>query len=58
MDKSFDQQSSDIRPKTDPLGNLLQIYYIIMGRLTAWFVLTEEEKIGAGIYIGRMGEDE
>ena len=58
MDKSFDQQSSEIRSKTDLLGSLLQIYYLIMGRLTAWFVLTEEEKIGAGIYIGRMSEDE
>ena len=58
MDKSFDQQSSETRSKTDPLGSLLQMFFLIMGRLTAWFVLTEEEKIGAGIYIGRMGEDE
>lgn len=58
MDKSFDQQSSEARSKIDPLGSLLQIFYLIKGRLTAWFVLTEEEKIGAGIYIGRMGEDE
>lgn len=58
MDKSFDQQSSEAQSKIDPLGSLLQIFYLIMGRLTAWFVLTEEEKIGAGIYIGRMGEDE
>lgn len=44
MDKSFDQQSSEAQSKIDPLGSLLQIFYLIMGRLTAWFVLTEDRK--------------
>ncbi|MBN2044532.1 MAG: hypothetical protein JW757_05885 [Anaerolineales bacterium] len=58
MDNSYDRHNSETQAKTQSLGNLLQIWYAIKSRLVALFVLTEEEKIAAGIYIGRMGEDE
>lgn len=58
MDNSFDQNNSKTRLKTELLGSLLQIYYNIKSWLVASFVLTEEERIDAGIYIGRLRNDE
>jgi len=58
MDNSIDRHSSETQAKTEPLESLLQTCYVIVGRVVTWFVLTEEEKIAAGIYIGRMVEDE
>lgn len=58
MDNSFDQHCSKTQQKKELLGSLLQIYYNIKSWLVASFVLTEEEKIDAGIYIGRLRDDE
>ncbi|MCJ7715331.1 MAG: hypothetical protein MUO54_02260 [Anaerolineales bacterium] len=58
MDNSFDQLSIETQLKPTLLSSLLQIYHNIKGWLVASFVLTEEEKIDAGIYIGRVGEGE
>ena len=46
------------QPKTGLFGSLFQIYCTIKRWLVEWFVLTEEEKINAGIYIGHLGDDE
>jgi len=58
MDKSVDLLGSDRQQKTGFLCSLIQIYHNIKDWLAIWFVLTEEEKIAAGVYVGRMGEDE
>ena len=58
MDNSFDQQSSDIQSKLVILGSLKQIFDSILNWLVAPFMLTEEEKKGAGIYRERLGRDE
>jgi hypothetical protein len=57
MDNFFDHHSTDIQLKPQLLGSLLQYYYKIKGWLVAWFVVTEEEKIAAGIYLSRLGDD-
>ena len=58
MDNFFDQESTDTQLKPNLLCSLLQIYRNIKGWLVALFVLTEEEKIAAGVYIDRMGVGE
>ena len=58
MDKSVDQHNSDRQQKTGYSGSDLQIFQNIKAWLITWFVLTEEEKIAAGVYIGRRGKGE
>jgi hypothetical protein len=58
MDNSFDRHRIAIQSKAERLGSLLQVFNGILARLASWFVLTEEEKISAGISIGRMREDQ
>lgn len=58
MDNFFDQQSTETKLKPQLLGGLLQFYCNIKEWLVAWFVMTEEEKIAAGIYLGRLGDNE
>lgn len=58
MNNSVDQHSADRQLQTRYLGSALQIFQSIKAWLVTWFVLTEEEKIAAGVYVGRMGEDE
>jgi hypothetical protein len=58
MDNSFDRHSTVIQSKAERFGSLFRVFNGILARLASWFVLTEEEKISAGIYIGRMREDQ
>jgi hypothetical protein len=58
MDNLFDQQSTEAQHRPKLISSLLQIYQYIKGQLVAWLVLTEEEKIAVGVYIGRKGEGE
>jgi hypothetical protein len=58
MDNSFDQQKTKPRPKMRFSGNLPKIIENLINWISSPFLLTEEEKEQAGIYIGRIGEDD
>ena len=58
MEESFHLERDDIREKSSGFIILSTFFTTIINWLTAPFVLTEEEKQEAGIYIGRMGKDE
>ena len=58
MDNSFDQQGAEAQFRTIFSENLPKIIDNILNRMLRPFLLTEEEKKEAGIYIGRMGEGE
>lgn len=55
MDNPIDQFRSKTRRKITPLGSLLQNFSKMKKWLVASFVVTEEEKIDAGINIDRLG---
>lgn len=58
MDNSIDQQRAEAQSKTIFSVNLPKIIDNLLNRILSPFLLTEEEKQEAGIYIGRLGKDE
>lgn len=58
MEESFHQEKSDFKDKSYGFIILPTFFTTNINWLIAPFVLTEEEKQEAGIYIGRMGKDE
>jgi hypothetical protein len=58
MDNSIDQQRAGAQSKTIFSANLPKIIDNLLNRMLSPFLLTEEEKQEAGIYIGRLGEDD
>ena len=58
MDNSFEQQGVEAQSKTSFSVNLPKIIDNLLNRMLRPFLLTEEEKQEAGIYIGRLGKDE
>lgn len=58
MDNSIDQQRAEAQSKAIFSVNLPKIIDNLLNRILSPFLLTEEEKQEAGIYIGRLGKDE
>ncbi len=58
MDNSFDQYETEAQSKSNFPANLLKILGDGIDWILSPFLLTEEEKAEAGVYIGYMGEDE
>lgn len=58
MDNSFDQQTAEAQSKPFLQANLPKIIENVLNKLLRPFLLTDEEKQEAGIYIGRLGKDE
>ncbi|MCB2160736.1 hypothetical protein KQH40_01475 [bacterium] len=58
MGESSHQEWGDSKEKSSGLIMLSSFFAPIINWLVAPFMLTEEEKQEAGIYIGRLGKDE
>lgn len=58
MEESLDQQSADSKAKSSSSVILPTVFDTIINWVINPFLITEEEKQEAGIYIGRLGKDE
>lgn len=58
MDNSSDQQIAEVQSKTTISENLPKMIDHVLNWMLNPLLLTEEEKEDAGIYIGRLGEDD
>lgn len=56
MDTSVDQEEAKAQSRTFRPAKLLKIIDTLQNWMLGPFLLTEQEKEEAGIYIGRMGE--
>jgi hypothetical protein len=52
MDNSFIQPEIDTQKQSGFLATSLQIFYSLLGRLTGFIRVKEEEQRDAGIYLG------